>query len=62
MHCKAKQVLRVLFSANQGNGSDNDIRGRGYQNQPQKLENLAMINYDSDGRFEPLNSSGKTII
>ena len=22
MHCKARQVLRVLFSTNQGNGSD----------------------------------------
>ena len=61
MHRKVRQVLQVLFSTNQGNCSENDICCRSYQNQPQNFENLAMINYDSDGRFEPLKIFGRSL-
>ena len=67
MHCKAKQVLRNLVSTNQENGSCVQELLKSTS-----LENLAIIEWldagnnmkaslYSDGRFEPLGNSARSL-
>ena len=60
MHCKARHVLRDLFSTNQRNGSEATFVAKDIQ----KFENLAILDdliqaviwrdqYFKDGQFEP---------
>ena len=50
MHCKTRQLLHDLFSVNQGDGSEMaQICHWSYWNQPQKFENLAMIEWPNAG-------------
>ena len=57
MHCKARQVLRNLFSANQGNGSDITFVAGPTKINFKCLKTWRHLLYN-DGRFKPLVNSG----
>ena len=60
MHCKARQVFRNVFSTNQGNDSDMTfVAGATKFN----LKNLKTWSHQlhSNGRFEPLTSSSRSL-
>ena len=60
MHCKARQVLRALFSSNQRNGSDMLFVAGATKINFKNLKTLRHQLY-SDGRFEALINSGKSL-
>ena len=56
MHCKARQVLWVLYITNQD--SDSEMT---FLELPKSTSKIWKPTYDSDGRFEPLTNYDRSL-